>query len=414
MAPPPLLQLKDIALTFGGTPLLTGAELSVSTGERVSLVGRNGSGKSTLLKIAAKVVEPDHGSVFVQPGALVRYLPQEPDFAGFASTLAYVEAGLRPTDDHYIAASFARRAWPHRQGSPRASLRRRSASRLARARIGAVARYPAARRADQPSRSHHHRMAGARPRCAAHRAGDHQPRPALPLDAVALDGLARPRLHAPHRTRLCPFRGMARHAAGRGGARAAQARPQDRRRRALDALRRQRAAQAQHAPGRPVAGAARSAPHLSRHGGRCQHHRRFGGAIRRAGDRGERHRQELWRACHRQRLFNPHPARRPHRHCRAEWQRQDHADQHADRCVGAGYRKRAARLDAGHCHARSAPRQPRRQCHRQAGAHRRRRRHRLGQWRRQARRQLHEGLSVFGRTGPHAARQAVRAANAAG
>jgi len=29
---PPLLQLKDIALTFGGTPLLTGAELSVVAG----------------------------------------------------------------------------------------------------------------------------------------------------------------------------------------------------------------------------------------------------------------------------------------------------------------------------------------------------------------------------------------------
>jgi len=100
---PPLLQLKDIALTFGGTPLLTGAELSVSTGERVSLVGRNGSGKSTLLKIAAGLVEPDRGSVFVQPGAVVRYLPQEPDFAGFVSTLAYVEAGLTPTDDPYIA-----------------------------------------------------------------------------------------------------------------------------------------------------------------------------------------------------------------------------------------------------------------------------------------------------------------------
>jgi ATP-binding cassette subfamily F protein uup len=100
---PPLLQLKDIALTFGGTPLFTGAELSVSTGERVSLVGRNGSGKSTLLKIAAGLVEPDRGSVFVQPGAVVRYLPQEPDFAGFASTLSYVEAGLKPTDDAYIA-----------------------------------------------------------------------------------------------------------------------------------------------------------------------------------------------------------------------------------------------------------------------------------------------------------------------
>ena len=103
---PPLLQLKDIALTFGGTPLLTGAELSVSTGERVSLVGRNGSGKSTLLKIAAGSVEPDRGSVFVQPGTLISYLPQEPDFSGFASTLAYVEAGLRPTDDSHAARAM--------------------------------------------------------------------------------------------------------------------------------------------------------------------------------------------------------------------------------------------------------------------------------------------------------------------
>ena len=100
---PPLLQLKDIALTFGGTPLLTGAELTVGQGERVSLVGRNGSGKSTLLRIAAGLAEPDRGTVFVQPGALVRYLPQEPDFAGFATTRAYVEAGLTPTDDPHTA-----------------------------------------------------------------------------------------------------------------------------------------------------------------------------------------------------------------------------------------------------------------------------------------------------------------------
>jgi ATP-binding cassette subfamily F protein uup len=100
---PPLIQLKDIALTFGGTPLLSGVELSVSASERVCLIGRNGSGKSTLLKIAAGLVEPDRGSRFVQPGATIRYLPQEPDFAGFATTLAYVEAGLAPGDDHYQA-----------------------------------------------------------------------------------------------------------------------------------------------------------------------------------------------------------------------------------------------------------------------------------------------------------------------
>ena len=99
----PLLQLKDIALTFGGTPLLAGAELSVGAGERVSLVGRNGTGKSTLLKVAAALVEPDRGSVFIQPGTVVRYLPQEPDLSGAASTLAYVEAGLRPGDDRHAA-----------------------------------------------------------------------------------------------------------------------------------------------------------------------------------------------------------------------------------------------------------------------------------------------------------------------
>src|ERR1700744_5140340 len=100
---PPLIQLKDIKLTFGGTPLLSGVELSVSTAERVCLIGRNGSGKSTLLKIAAGLVEPDSGSRFVQPGATVRYLPQEPDFTGHATTLSYVEAGLGPGDDHYQA-----------------------------------------------------------------------------------------------------------------------------------------------------------------------------------------------------------------------------------------------------------------------------------------------------------------------
>jgi ABC transport system ATP-binding/permease protein len=100
---PPLIQLKDIALTFGGTPLLSGVELSVSPAERVCLIGRNGSGKSTLLKIAAGLIEPDRGTRFVQPGATIRYLPQEPDFAGHATTLAYVAAGLGPGDDVHPA-----------------------------------------------------------------------------------------------------------------------------------------------------------------------------------------------------------------------------------------------------------------------------------------------------------------------
>src|SRR6476659_1605893 len=100
---PPLLTLQDVHLTFGGTPLLEGAELSIGERERVCLVGRNGSGKSTLLRIAAGLIESDRGTRFAQPGATIRYLPQEPDLTGFTSTLAYVEAGLGPGDDPYRA-----------------------------------------------------------------------------------------------------------------------------------------------------------------------------------------------------------------------------------------------------------------------------------------------------------------------
>ena len=99
----PLLILRDIHLTFGGPVLLEGAELSVMEGERLCLVGRNGSGKSTLLKIAAGIVQPDKGERALQQGTSVRYLPQEPDLAGFESTLDYVVAGLGSHDEPYRA-----------------------------------------------------------------------------------------------------------------------------------------------------------------------------------------------------------------------------------------------------------------------------------------------------------------------
>jgi ATP-binding cassette subfamily F protein uup len=103
---PPILHLQDISFSLGGTPLLDGAELAVGAGDRVCLVGRNGSGKSTLLRIAAGLLQAQEGGVFLQPGTTVRYLPQEPDFEGFATTLAYVEAGLGPSDDAHRAAAL--------------------------------------------------------------------------------------------------------------------------------------------------------------------------------------------------------------------------------------------------------------------------------------------------------------------
>ncbi|MEL6089490.1 ABC-F family ATP-binding cassette domain-containing protein [Bartonella schoenbuchensis] len=95
----PLLRLDRIVLTFGTTPLLNQACLSVGQGERIALVGRNGCGKSTLLKIAAGLLEPSEGEIFHHPRAHVRYVSQSSDFSGGDDVYTCIEAGLNNGHD---------------------------------------------------------------------------------------------------------------------------------------------------------------------------------------------------------------------------------------------------------------------------------------------------------------------------
>jgi len=97
MASPPLLALRDVRLTFGGTPLFEGVTTWVGKGDKTCLVGRNGSGKSTLLKVFAGEVLADSGERFVQPGTRIAYLPQDPLLDG-ATVAEYVTLGL-PEDE---------------------------------------------------------------------------------------------------------------------------------------------------------------------------------------------------------------------------------------------------------------------------------------------------------------------------
>ena len=134
---PPLLSLRNVSLRLGRQALLADVELVVGEGDRLALVGRNGSGKSTLLKIMAGEVEPDHGEV-VRQGTTVRYLPQEPDLSDYATTLAYVEAGLRrATTATAGGSSWLRLAWrgtKSRRGFPAERQRRAALARVARCR----------------------------------------------------------------------------------------------------------------------------------------------------------------------------------------------------------------------------------------------------------------------------------------
>jgi ATP-binding cassette subfamily F protein uup len=104
MARAPLLQLSDVALTFGGNPLFDALSLNVQEGDRVALVGRNGSGKSTLMKVMAGLVEPDRGLRATAPGVRVGYMEQDPTMAGFATLGEYAASGLPVGDEWRVAA----------------------------------------------------------------------------------------------------------------------------------------------------------------------------------------------------------------------------------------------------------------------------------------------------------------------
>jgi len=60
---PPILEARDLHLSFGETPALRGASVSIKAGELLAIMGPSGSGKSTLLHCLAGILVPDSGEV---------------------------------------------------------------------------------------------------------------------------------------------------------------------------------------------------------------------------------------------------------------------------------------------------------------------------------------------------------------
>jgi putative ABC transport system ATP-binding protein len=59
-----LLVAENVFKSFGQTPALGGASLTVDDAEIVAIMGPSGSGKSTLLHCLAGILRPDHGAVW--------------------------------------------------------------------------------------------------------------------------------------------------------------------------------------------------------------------------------------------------------------------------------------------------------------------------------------------------------------
>lgn len=71
-----MISIERLKVEFGATPLFEDVSFVINKKDRIALVGKNGAGKSTMLKILAGLQNPTDGTVAVQRGVTVGYLPQ--------------------------------------------------------------------------------------------------------------------------------------------------------------------------------------------------------------------------------------------------------------------------------------------------------------------------------------------------
>ncbi|MDX9722615.1 MAG: energy-dependent translational throttle protein EttA [Myxococcota bacterium] len=83
--------------TPDGKTVLDGIWLSYYPGAKIGVVGPNGAGKSTLLRIMAGVDREYDGETWIDPGAKVGYLPQEPQLEPSLDVRGNIELGVAAT-----------------------------------------------------------------------------------------------------------------------------------------------------------------------------------------------------------------------------------------------------------------------------------------------------------------------------
>ncbi len=61
----PIVELKNISISFGGVRAVDNVSLDVEPGQVVGLLGHNGAGKSTLIKILSGAYQKDSGEIWI-------------------------------------------------------------------------------------------------------------------------------------------------------------------------------------------------------------------------------------------------------------------------------------------------------------------------------------------------------------
>lgn len=62
----PLVELKNISLSFGNRLILDNINFSISRGEILGMLGPNGAGKSTIFNLIIGLIKPNYGKIFFE------------------------------------------------------------------------------------------------------------------------------------------------------------------------------------------------------------------------------------------------------------------------------------------------------------------------------------------------------------
>lgn len=108
----PLLEFRDITVTFGGVTAVKDVTMTVEHGVIHGLIGPNGAGKSTLFNVATGMLRPRSGRVILEGRDITALSPHRRARLRMARTFQQLELfGVLTVFDNIRTAAEIRRSW---------------------------------------------------------------------------------------------------------------------------------------------------------------------------------------------------------------------------------------------------------------------------------------------------------------
>jgi branched-chain amino acid transport system ATP-binding protein len=105
----PLLELRELTVSFGGLTAVDKLDLHVDEHEIVSLIGPNGAGKTTVLNLITGVAKPDSGDILLGGESIVGLQPHKITARGIARTFQSLRLFLNMSvKENVMAAQYGR------------------------------------------------------------------------------------------------------------------------------------------------------------------------------------------------------------------------------------------------------------------------------------------------------------------